>query len=124
MTTQVDPTSAAIEDLYADMVWTPLTNSLIAMVFAAVPWLAIIPLSWIVSALIKALMGLLLKLMRLGADDVLIYFKNASHRAAFDDATVELKLLANEKGINSSDYLNNKQNARDSLSQFVAFIGQ
>jgi hypothetical protein len=87
--------------------------------FKAVPWLGWGPIGWLVSYAITNYAGQLYELLKEYIHVESMVIKNEEFRTAYDEASVGLKLIANEKGIESEEFKTARKANREALSQFV-----
>lgn len=59
--------------------------------------------------------------VKLAIDLEVIAFKNEEHKKRFQAASSTLAIIAHDKGIESEDFKNARENARQALSVFVRF---
>lgn len=111
------------QGLFKRLVWDPMIVSATAALFAAAPWLATWPLGPIVRSLILRFTDKLYALLDKVVDLQVIVLVNAAHRAEYERASVKLKLLAKDKGIDSPEFKEARDAAKVSLAKFVSYSG-
>jgi hypothetical protein len=110
-----------VEGLFKDLFWDGVTEAAILAVFASVPWLNVWPLSAIVRLLLKGFSEKMFTGLKLIVDLQAIAFLNEEHKKAYDKASVQLKIIANDKGVDSPEFKRARENAKEALSRFVSF---
>ncbi len=123
MTTVANPTLGKIEDLFKTLVWDSLVKAGMEAILVQVPGLRVWPLSALTRYVIGTFSEKLYGVTKLAVDLQAISFLNGQHKRAFDRAAVTLKIIANEKGIESEEFRKAKDEAKSALSQFVRFHG-
>jgi hypothetical protein len=119
----VNPTLGKIEDLSKTLVWDPLVDAELAVIFAHAPVLALWPFKQILTILTHTFSDQLYSGLRTFIDVEALPFINDSHRKAFDSAEVTLKIIAHDKGPASPEYRNAREEAKNALARFVRFNG-
>jgi hypothetical protein len=109
------------EAIFKDLIWDNLIRAGKAALFSAAPWMSVWPLGPMINLLIDMFTDKLYEGLRLAIDLEAIVFVNEAHRRAYDKAAVTLKILAQEKGIDSPEFKNAKEYAKADLSKFVRF---
>ena len=110
-----------IGDVFKDLVWDAIVKAALARLFAAIPWLGWGPVgilvSWVVGHFAEKLYGA----MALAIDFRLIAYRNEQHRQAFETASVTLKIIARDQGIDSEQFQKAREAHAKALSKFVAW---
>lgn len=109
------------EDLFKSLVWDLILKAVIDAICAAVPLLAFPPVKWILSFLITKFTDQFYEAVKLQIDMQSIIIKNAEHLSAYNKASATLKIIAHDKGIDSEEFKNARENAKLALSKFVRF---
>jgi hypothetical protein len=109
-----------LNDQFKDLVWDVLVRALITKLLAAVPWL-VGPLGGIAGLIIGLVGDMLYNLITQYIEFSSIAIRNLEHRRAFDAASVKLKILARDKGIDSEEFKKARDEQRKALSAFVRF---
>lgn len=92
-------------DLFKTLVYDNFVSYLInGVIFVAVPWLAIPPLSWIITAIVNWVTNALYSVIALFINTELIVLNNSVHQQAYETASESLKIIATEKGLSSDEY--------------------
>lgn len=123
MTTTVNPTLSLSEQLFFDLVWSPLVDAGIAALDAEVPAFAVWPLSTLTNSTIHALSSYLFSQIKLLVDVTAIQLINDAHESAYQAASLKLAIIAHDKGVDSNEFIQARNAAKIALSQFVHFNG-
>lgn len=89
--------------------------------FAAVPILGFGPIGWLVTAVATLFGDKLYEGLRLAVSLELIALRNDAHRKAYVDAALNLRQIAETKGMESPDYKRAREAHREALARFVRF---
>ena len=108
-------------DQFKDLIWDMVVRALLTKLLAAVPFLAWGPLAPLVSFVITQIADKIYDLIVEYIEFSSISIRNLEHRKAFDAASVKLKILARDKGIDSEEFKKAREEQRKALSQFVRF---
>lgn len=106
-------------DYFYSLAWTPMITAEITALHLIFPFLNIWPVSFIFDAAYRFLTNRLYSALNLFFSLELIAFKNAQHLQAYSNASVELKVIAEEKGVNSDEFKAAQAQALTTLSAFV-----
>lgn len=109
------------EKIFKDVVWDSLFTLGTTALYTEVPFLApfSVPINWMLKIFTdKFYNGLVLFI-----DVQAISLVNQAHKIAYDKASITLKVIAHDKGIESKEYLDAKENAIKALAKFVSFGG-
>jgi hypothetical protein len=106
------PAIGKAEALFKGLVWSQLIDA--AMTQYGLNW-------WPLNTALKILTDKIFEGLRLAFDLPTITFLNEAHKAAYANAAVALKIIGQEKGIDSPEYKQAKEKAKDALAQFVRF---
>lgn len=123
MTQSVTPAIGTVEDLFQSLVWDNLVQAGLTALFVQVPFFAMWPIAPIIRYLTNLFASQLFSQMRLTVDLGLISLLNAQAARAFEDASVTLKIIGQEKGIDSDEFKKARSDAKAALAQFVRFNG-
>lgn len=123
MTNEANPTLGKIEDIFKTLVWDNITNAALTALFAANPGLAIWPVGPIIRVVVGMFMNNFYGALRLVVDMGAITLVNDLHKAAFDKAALQLKVIAHDKGIDSDEYKKARDDAKAALAKYVSFSG-
>jgi hypothetical protein len=123
MTTQINKPIATAEDLFKNLIWDSAVKAGENALFAAAPWLAIWPIGPVLTFALGYFSGQLFDGIRTAVDMEAIVLLNDAHKTQFADASLKLKVIAEESGVDSPEFKEARNAAAQSLSQFVRFIG-
>lgn len=112
MTDEASPGLKKVEDLFKGLAWDTLITA--ALAYFNIDF-------WPLNAVLTFFTNRVYEFLRLQFDLGTIVFTNAEHKRAFDSASVTLKIVAQDRGINSPEFMNAKENARLALARFVHF---
>jgi hypothetical protein len=109
------------EDIFFNLIWTPLVTAGEASLFAAIPFLNLPILGSIIKGILDELSSWIFQKVRLFIDLSAIKLVNEVHQAAYDQASIQLSQIASQKGITSEEYLTARAAAAASFSALVHF---
>ncbi len=109
------------EDLFKDLVWDNLVKAAMTKMFVAVPFLAWGPIGGIIEHLFIKFAGKLYDVLKLELDVKSMVFKNKRLEKEFNRASVKLKIIARDKGINSEEFKKQRDLHKKQLADFVRF---
>lgn len=121
MTDSAYPQLKTAEDIFKQVVWDTLVKAAIAALFQAAPYLAVWPIGPIITYIINQFSAALYSVLRIIVDLEAIAFVNAEYKSAFDKAAVTLKIIAHDKGIDSKEFADAKENAKKIFAKYVSF---
>jgi hypothetical protein len=121
MTNSVNTSLDFAEKLFKELVWDNLIKIGLLALFADAPVFAIWPLRQIVTTLVSVLSEKLFSALKTVTDVTAIPLINSQHQRAFDAASVKLKIIAHDKGIDSDEFKKAREDAKVALAQFVRF---
>lgn len=110
-----------IQDNFKALFWDVIIKQVINRLFVAAPWLAWGPFGWAVSFLITRFTDKIYTLVRYMVDDAKIVFRNEQFQKEYDRASVKLKILLKEKGMESPEYKAARKEHLEALSSLVRF---
>lgn len=109
-------------DLFKDLVWDTIIRAALARLFAAIPFLGWGPIGLIVSWLVTKYAGMLYDQLHEAVDFQLIVFRKEKLRDQWATEVLSLKEIAiNGAGVDSDDFKKQKELAKKTLSEFIAF---
>lgn len=123
MTETINPTLTKIEDLFKTLVWDNAINAFLTWLFTAAPWLNIWPLKPIVAGVTNLILNKFYGFMVLFADLKAAKIINENHRRSFEKASVVLALIARDKGIESEEYKNARNDAKEHFKSLIVYNG-
>lgn len=112
MSDEADPALDQAENEFKLIVWN-------ALVDAGLDYLKINV--WPINAIITFFTNTLWEFFSKEFDVTAIVFLNAEHKSAFDKAISTLRVVASDKGINSPEYQDARDNARETFQKFIQY---
>lgn len=123
MTTNAFPMLTAAEQIFYDVVWTPMLTAGESWIEVELPFLALPIVKQIDEAALKAVTdGIFNALVEL-IDVAAIKWKIAANESAYTVASLQLLIIAQESGINSDAYKKARDVAKAALAQFTRLPG-
>lgn len=119
MTTQVSQPLSNAEQVFKDLVWDPLIAAGEGALFTAIPVLNAPVLGAIDDGVIKLVSGWLFDQLRLLMDVTAIQLKNSAHQSAYESASEQLAVIADEQGVTSDAYVEARKTALADLARFT-----
>ena len=110
-----------IGDLFKSMVWDTIVAAALRQLFVAVPLLGWGPFGVVIGWLASFFGNKLYALIRLSIEMEAIVLKNRAHQEAFRKAGLVLKIIAQDKGINSIEFKAARARHQKALAEFVRF---
>lgn len=114
------PLSAA-ERIFKDLIWTPGVLAGELAIEGAVPFFALPVIKNIEEGVVNALSDWFFNQFILLIDVTAIRLVNAAHQAAYDSASLQLKVIAYDNGIDSDEFKKARDAAKLALSKFTQF---
>jgi hypothetical protein len=108
-------------DIFKELVWDVLVKAAIGQLFAALPFLAWGPIGIVVSWALTLFANKLYEGVKEFVNLQAIVLRNEAHQRAYDRASVSLKIIAQQKGIESPEFKNAREDHKKKLSEFVRF---
>lgn len=121
MTTSAYSALTQAQQIFYDLVWTPAITAGETYLEGVAPVLAAPVVKQITEGGIKAITDWVYSKLVLVMDVTAIKLVNSAHQTAYDAASLELAVVAQEKGINSSEYIAARTSALAALSSFTQF---
>lgn len=121
MSDQANPKLEAAESIFKSLLWDTTVEGLLAHIYASAPWLTLWPLKQVTSGLVTLATDKFYSILKTFVDVETISFVNAEHAKAYDSASLKLKVIALEKGVDSEEFRKAKDDAKAALSQLVRF---
>lgn len=109
------------EQIFKDLIWTPILKGGEIALEGAVPFLALPVVKQLDEFAIEEFTDWVFSQVVLFVDVTSIRIVNAEHQAAYTTAFINLQVIAHDKGITSPDFLEARENAKASLNKFVRF---
>lgn len=119
MSTGVTKTLSAAEQIFRDLVWTPVINAGEASLFLAFPALDAPVIGAVDKEIISLASDWAFNQLTLFMDITTIKLLNSAHQAAFDTASENLEVIAYDKGITSQEFIDARAVALSDLSKFT-----
>lgn len=107
------------EDIFKSLVWDLIVRAVIDSIVSAVPFL--VPFKWLIGFLITKFTDRFYESVKLFIDMKSIVIKNAEHLSVYNKASATLQIIAHDKGIDSREFQNAREEARVALSRFIRF---
>ena len=108
-------------DLFRSLVWDNLVKAAIKRIFMAVPFLTMGPLGSVTTFIITKITDKLYVVLKESVDLQVIVFKNKKLGKEFGRASVKLKIIANERGVDSNEFKEQREIHKKRLANFVHF---
>lgn len=119
MTDSVNSTASAVESLIGDVLFKPAEEAALSALFLDVPILALFPFQPIIRAIAAYLYDKSDDYFKTRADIATIRLLNADHQRAYEDASLKLKVIAVESGVDSPEFQKAREDALTALSAFT-----
>jgi hypothetical protein len=123
MTTTAYPSLTHAQQVFKDLIWTPMVKAGETYIEGVLPILAVPVIKQLDEALIGAITDWAFRNLMLIMDVQAIKLVNSAHQSAYDSASLQLKIVAIDHGINSNEYLEACTKASAALSRFTRFGG-
>lgn len=108
-------------DLFKDLIWSAVIKAATQALIKAIPFLAMGPMPMIVGVIVGIVGDFLYAQLKDVYSFHSISIVNEQHRKEFDSASLKLKLIARDKGIDSDEFKTAREAQREALSRFVRF---
>lgn len=110
-------------DLFKDLVWNALVKAALSKLFAAVPLLGWGPIGFVITWIATRYADELYDGIKLFINIELIAFRNKEFEKMYANASVKLKIIAKDHGIESEEFKNARVQNRKSLEDFARYNG-
>lgn len=110
-------------DLFKDLVWSAVIKAATAALLRAIPFLAGWPWSMIAGVVVELVGGFVYDQLKDVYNFESTAIVNEAHRREYDSASIKLKLIARDKGIQSDEFKQAREKYADALAKFVKFGG-
>lgn len=107
------------EQVFYDLIWKPMIQSGESWLELHVPFLALPIIKQLDEVAIESITNAIFRQIIQVVDVTAIQLVNATHQAAYDSASEQLLIVAEEKGTQSNEYKKAQADALAALSQFV-----
>jgi hypothetical protein len=121
MTTSAYAPLTSAQTVFKDLIWSPMILAGETYIEGVVPFLALPGIKQVDEATINALTDWAFNQLMLVMDVTAIKLVNATHQTAYDNASLQLRVLIEEKGLGSPEYAQAKTAALAALSLFTQF---
>ena len=121
MTTQVNNQLTNDEILIQNLIQDPILNSAENALFLQYPFLAVWPLKQIIQSVLNYFNSEFKTQEKEVIDITYIKFKNKLAEDAFTKASIKLKIIIHDKGVNSYEYKKAIQIEKDNFSKFIRY---
>lgn len=121
MTTSVNASLTEAQQVFKDLIWTPMLLAGENWLELEVPALNLPVIKQIDEGAIRVVSDYIYAQLCLLIDIEAIRLINSAHQSAYDKASLQLKIIIAEKGTTSDDYKNALAAASTALSKFVRF---
>ena len=108
-------------DSFKEILWDSLVKAAIARLFIVAPFLGYGPIGVLVSYIITKYSDIFYAVLKLSLNLEQIAVNNEELRIAYNDAAVKLHIIAKDKGIDSSEFKEFRNESKKALSAFVRF---
>jgi hypothetical protein len=121
MTTSVNQSLTSAETIFYNLIWTPMITAGENYIEGEIPFLDLPVIKQLDEATITLITDAIFNQIILLIDVSAIQLINAEHQSAYDAASEQLVIIAQEKGITSSEFLQAQAAALVAMSQFTRF---
>lgn len=121
MSTSAYAPLTAAQQVFHDLIWLPMIQAGEKYIEAEVPVLALPIIKQLDEATIKALTDWAFSQLCLVIDIEAIQLVNSAHQTAYDTASLQLRVVAIDKGVQSAEYNASLTAALAALSAFGHF---
>lgn len=108
-------------DAFKTVVWDSVVGAAIKALFSAAAWLNLPIISTIVTQVIRKATDKLFELLVLFVDVGNIRITNEKAREEFEESVVILAIIAKHNGIDSGDFKNMREAAREAFEDLVTY---
>lgn len=110
-----------LENLFKSLVWDNLVKAAIKKIFVAAPFLAWGPLGIVAKYVIGKIADKLYEALKEAIDMQRIAFRNKDLRKGYERASVTLRIIAQDRGIDSDEFKKAREEHKKNLAAFVRF---
>jgi hypothetical protein len=108
-------------DAFKVLLWDTIVKSAISRLFIIVPFLGYPIIGTIVSVLIVKFTDIMYAGIKMAINLNSISIANEELRIKYNDSAVRLHIIANDKGITSKEFIDERKKHQDALSSLVRF---
>jgi len=119
----VNPKLDAVEKFFKDTIGAAAVDALLVALFSQAPYLAVWPLKQFISSVIRMIANALFGKLKLMIDFGAIVLINEQHRREYTTAIVSLRAIADTHGIDSKEFKDAREIAKNRLRDLVRFLG-
>lgn len=120
MTTSANPTLTNLEGIFSSLVWQPAITAGLTAFYASPVGVFLLPGKIIIDWFVKRISDWIYQQLILFIDIADIRLTNALHQKAYDEASVQLLVIAQERGIGSAEFLAAQKIQQAKLAIFVS----
>lgn len=121
MTTSAYASLTADQQVFKDLFWDPLVKTGELAIESYVPAFKLPVLEQVEEGTINVIADVVFANICLLVDLAAIKLVNSAHQRAYDNASLQLKIVLVEKGVTSDDYIKARDAAATAFSNFVRF---
>lgn len=121
MSEQVDSKISDSQSIFKVLVWDTEMNVVLSALFANpnTAWMGIWPFRPLITALVSLIGNAIYEKTTLYVDIGAIKFLNDKQQKAFDEATTKLAVIAHDKGTDSDEFKQAREQAKIDMSNFT-----
>lgn len=101
--------------------WNPVVTGALTLLFIEVPWLNVPVIRQLTTWIVEAVSDFLFTHLQLVIDVTAIELMNVDHMNAFNAASLKLKVVALDSGVESPEYAQALTDAKAALARFTQF---
>ncbi len=109
------------EEIFKHLIWDNVVKAVLARLFALIPLLGWGPIGYVVTFFVTKYSDLLYEAVKMFFAIEKIYLTNESLQRNFDNSSVKLKIFARDYGIESKEFLEERENEKRLFSTFIKF---
>lgn len=121
MTTSAYAPLTNAEQIFYDLVWSPMVKAGESYLEVQIPILNAPIIKQVDEAVLEGIANYTFQQFKLLIDTTTIKLINSAHQSAYDTASLQLMIIAQESGIDSNDYKAARASALLALSQFSQY---
>lgn len=107
------------DEIFKNLIWDSLVKLALSRLFAAIPWLGWGPIGVLVGWIVGMFADQIYDALKLAVNMQVIVFRNEKLKAAYDKASVQLRIVAHDKGIESEEFRLEREKHKKALSELV-----
>lgn len=121
MTETAYPELDRVQEIFHVLIWNNIVEATLTVFFIKYPFLKVWPVESIIRYLVRRWSNELYGVAKLTMDVTSIRLVNAIHLAEYEKASIRLKIIAIDRGIDSDEFKKAREAYRISLSKFTRF---